>query len=355
MRRRNTGILVLSMLFMLLIGFVLGVLVIHMIDKDREKELISKYEKQISEMEQVVDESTHVYVPKRKIEQGNLLKNPYNTENFVMEDGYMAYYNEDGEKISHVGVDLSYHNEEVDFAELAASPVEFVMLRCGYRGYTEGGLVEDERFREYAKACNDNGLDLGVYFFTQAITEEEAIYEADYVIKLLQDYDITYPVAFDTEYVDDKEARTNKADLSKEELTNICIAFCERIKEAGYHPMIYASENWFRRKLDVKKLTDYDYWAPQYLEDNDFLFDFTIWQYTDSGNAPGVKGQCDLDISLVDYASFVPAIKQVHDEGGEIEEYDAFSESDGEMDGLDGGKPDITITPIDNKGAVPED
>lgn len=233
----------------------------------------------------------------------------------------MAYYNENGEKISHVGVDLSYHNNKVDFKKLADSPVEFVMLRCGYRGYTEGGLIEDERFKEYAKAANENNLKLGVYFFTQAITEQEAIAEADYVIKLIENYDISYPVAFDIEYVEDEEARTNTAELSREDLSKICIAFCERIKEAGYYPMIYASENWIRRKLDVSMLKEYDFWAPQYLDENDFLYDFTIWQYTDSGNAPGVEGSCDLNVSMVDYAKFVPSLREAIKTNGEIGEY----------------------------------
>lgn len=335
MKRKNTGLVFVLMIFMMLTGFIMGMIIVHIVDTKKEKELVAKYEKQISEIEQVVDESIHVYVPKRNIAPGSIMKNPYIQDNFVIEDGFMAYYNENGEKISHVGVDLSYHNDKVDWQQLAASPVEFVMLRAGYRGYTEGGIVEDEKFREYAQAANDNGLALGVYFFTQAITEQEAILEAEYVIRLIEDYDISYPVAFDTEYINDEEARTNKADLSKEDLSKICIAFCERIKDAGYYPMIYASENWFRRQLDMTMLTDYDYWAPQYIEKNDFLYDFTIWQYTEEGNAPGVEGICDLDISLVDYASFVPSFKDAHDTGGTISEYSDNS-------------PNITITPIDN-------
>lgn len=340
MKKGNTAVLVFLMLFMMFTGFVLGMMVIHVVDSKRESEKIEKLKQELDEKEKIIDESVHVYVPARKFEAGTILKNPYVQENFVIEDGFMAYYNENGEKISHVGVDLSYHNSEVNWEELAASPVEFVMLRCGYRGYTEGGIVEDERFKEYAQAANDNGLKLGVYFFSQAITEQEAITEAEYVLRLIEDYDISYPVAFDTEYVNDPEARTNLADLSREELTNICIAFCETIKEAGYHPMIYASENWFRRELDMTRLTDYDYWAPQYLDTNDFLYDFTIWQYTEKGNAPGVSGECDLDISLVDYSLFVPAMKEAHDTGGTISEY---SETN----------PTITITPIDNN--LPDD
>lgn len=332
-RRGNGGLIFIGMMFMLLTGFVLGMIVIHLVDSKSEQEKVEALENKIKKLEQEAEETVNVYVPNRDVASGEILKNSYIQENFVIEDGFMAYYNENGEKISHVGVDLSYHNESVDWDALANSPVEFVMLRCGYRGYTEGGLVEDEKFKEYARAANEHGLKLGVYFFTQAINEQEAESEADYVIKLIEDYDISYPVAFDTENVSDEEARTNKAELSKEDMSNICIAFCERIREAGYYPMIYASENWFRRKLDLTMLTEYDYWAPQYLEDNDFLYDFTIWQYTESGDAPGIEGPCDLDISMVDYASFVPALREAVKTNGNIGEYSNTN-------------PSISITPI---------
>lgn len=328
--RRNSGLIAVIMIFCLMTGFVLGMIVIHMVDEDNAKTKIDSLKAELEEAKIEQEKPINVYFPKRELLAGEIFKNSYNPENFVIEDGFMAYYDDNGEKISHAGIDLSYHNEKVDWDALADSPIEFVMLRCGYRGYTEGGLVEDEKFREYAQAANDHGIALGVYFFTQAITEEEAVSEADYVIDLIDEYNISYPVAFDTELVDSEEARTTKADLTKEELSNICIAFCERIKEAGYYPMVYASENWFRRKLDVTMLKDYDFWAPQYLEQNDFLYDFTIWQYTESGAAPGVDGECDLDISLVDYKSFVGSLKEAVETEGVIGEYD-------------GGTPSITI------------
>lgn len=341
-RKGNSGIIVLLMIFMLLTGFVAGMILVHILDEKNMK-ADEKIVEEIPEEEDESEKAINVYFPKRNIKYGEVPRNSYNPENFTIEEGYMAYYNEDGEKISHVGVDLSYHNTDVDWEALAASPIEFVMLRCGYRGYTEGGLVEDERFREYAKAANEHGLALGVYFFTQALTEQEAIAEAEFTLKMIEDYDISYPVALDTELVNDDDARTNQTELSREELTNICKVYCERIREAGYYPMIYASENWFRRKLNVHDLKDYDFWAPQYLDENDFLYDFTIWQYTESGSAPGVSGEVDLDISMVDYASFVPALREAIRTDGEIGEYD------GNPDNNSFDVPDITISPIDSE------
>lgn len=334
-RRSSNGIMIICMLFTLLTGFIIGMVLVHYFDAKSEKEKIAEIQQKVAKEVEEAKESVSVYFPARNVKYGEIPRHSYIPENFKIEDGFMAYYDENGEKISHVGVDLSYHNDKVDWDALAASPVEFVILRCGYRGYTEGGIVDDEKFKTYAKEATEHGLKLGVYFFTQAINETEAIAEADHVISLIEDYEISYPVAFDTEYIDDSEARTNLAELSKEELSNICVAFCERIKEAGYYPMIYASENWFRRKLDVSLLAEYDFWAPQYLDENDFLYDFTIWQYTESGDVPGVEGDCDINISMVDYASFVPALRQAVLTGGEIGEYSSVN-------------PNITVTPIDN-------
>ena len=147
---------------------------------------------------------------------------------------------------------------------------------------------------------------------------EEAEREADFVIDLIKDYKISYPVAFDTEYVSDAGARTNTEEIDEDLRTEMCIAFCERIRQAGYYPMIYASENWIRRELNFEALQDYDFWAPQYLEENDFMYDFTIWQYTERGFIKGVDEQVDLDISMVDYAEFVPALREAVVNGGEI-------------------------------------
>ena len=320
-RRRNSGLMLLIVIFCMMTGFVLGMIAIHVVDTKNEKAKIEALKEELAEAKKEQDKPLNVYFPRRRIVYGEVPRHSYNDEGFKIEDGFMAYYNENGEKISHVGVDLSFYNKKVDWDALANSPVEFVMLRCGYRGYTEGGLIEDENFREYAEEATAHGLKLGVYFFTQAITEEEARSEADYVIKLIEDYDISYPVAFDTELISDEDARTEKAELTPEELSNICIAFCERVKEVGYYPMIYASENWFRRRLDVRMLAEYDFWAPQYLDKNDFLYDFTIWQYTETGDAPGVEGDCDINISMVDYSKICPKLRQAYLDGGEIGEY----------------------------------
>lgn len=332
-RIKNRTKLYLVLLVLGMILFVLGTLTGMLIGSvsarsksnsaaAEEKEVISEAETVSKPMVIVSDKDkvnvTNVYIPARERVLGQIPVNSYKLENFYIEDGYMAYHDDEGNKLSHLGVDLSYHQENVDFAALKESGVEFVMLRCGYRGYSEGGLVKDEKFDEYAAACNEYGIPLGVYFFTQAVSVEEAVREAEFTIDLIREYDISYPVALDTEYVSEKGARTNSEEIDEDLRSEMCIAFCRKISEAGYYPMIYASENWIRRDLNYEALQEYDFWAPQYLEENDFMYDFTIWQYTERGFIKGVDEEVDLDISMVDYASFVPALREAVLSRGEI-------------------------------------
>lgn len=315
-RKRSRGVIALLVFTGFFLGLVIGMVVVNYKNQQEIKAVREELATVIEEQSAI--NMTNVYVPERKINEGKIAMNSYNTENFRIDNGFMAYFDDKDNKISHFGCDLSYHNDDVNWDELAASGCEFVFLRIGYRGYTEGGLVKDEKFDEYAKEAKRVGINLGVYFFTQSTTVEEAVEEAEYVIEVLDGMTLEYPIAYDTEHVNDSSARTNKADISDELRSQMCIAFCEKIKENGYYPIIYASENWMRRNMDLKMLTDYEFWAPQYLDENDFLFDFTIWQYTEEGSIPGVKGDVDLDISMVDYASFVPAIREAYLTGGKV-------------------------------------
>lgn len=305
-RKKSNGILFIVMLTVFLIGLVLGMIIIHIASQKEVEEVKQQLEMTVRPEKKV----TNVYVPKREVVMGQIPRNSYIEENFMIEDGYMVYYDESGNKISHLGIDLSYHNDMVDWDKLATSGIEFVMLRCGYRGYTEGGLIVDDKFKEYAQEANRVGINLGVYFYTQAITVEEAVEEADFVIDLIKDYSIQYPVGWDTEYLNEEKARTNTTEIDKDLRSQMAIAFCERIKEEGYYPVIYVSENWMRRNMNAEMISSYDIWAAQYQPQNDFLYDFAIWQYTESGSVMGINQEIDLDISMVDYASFVPAMRE---------------------------------------------
>ncbi len=318
--RRNYTPIIVLIIAMFFIGLIIGMSVIHFSE-------VKSLKKQIRDLENATgttisieggEEVIHMHVPKREVRYGSIPVNSYKQENFREEDGIMAYYDDNGKKISHFGIDISYHQQNINWEELKGSDCEFIMLRCGFRGYTEGGLVKDEKFDEYAQAAVDAGFPIGVYFFTQALTVEEAIEEADFVMSTIEPYPISYPVVIDTEYVSDSAARTNKTELTPEQRSEIVAAFCERVKENGYYPMVYASENWLRRSLKAELLQPYEVWAPQYLDTNDFMYDFTIWQYSDAGTVPGIKEKVDLNISMVDYASFIPKMREAFTGGGKI-------------------------------------
>lgn len=226
-------------------------------------------------------------------------KNEYVYTNLQNKNGIMEYI-EDGKTTSYFGVDISKEQGYVDFNELKKAGVDYVMIRVGARGYGNGQLVEDDYFLDNMKRANDAGLKLGVYFFSQAITVEEAIEEADYVLEKIKGYQVTYPVAFSMEYVANDTSRIEE--LDREEKTDITIAFLERIKEAGYKTAIYADKEWILKQLDQTVLADYDLWLAQAKELPDYPYRFTMWQYSTTSSIEGIAGNANLNISFIDYS-----------------------------------------------------
>lgn len=225
-----------------------------------------------------------------------LAKNTYDPDAFMADgDGVMHYY-EDGERISHKGIDVSKYQNEIDWEKVASDEVEYAFIRLGIRGYTEGEIIEDNTFEDNIEGALRNDIDVGIYFFTQALSEEEAEEEAEYVIESIAPYQVKYPVVLDVESVTNTKARSN--DLTSEERTKYCIAFCEKIKEAGYTPMIYGNLKTFTLLLNMEELEDYEKWFAYYDESYYFPYDFKIWQYTNKGKVAGIKGDVDLNISF---------------------------------------------------------
>jgi GH25 family lysozyme M1 (1,4-beta-N-acetylmuramidase) len=145
------------------------------------------------------------------------------------------------------------------------------------------------------RGANDAGVMAGVYFFTQAISEQEAVEEAQFVIDSIADYDVPCPVVFDVEYVDGSNPRANT--LTKEERTNVAIAFCEAIKDAGYTPMIYGNVKCFTKLLDMERLEEYEKWYAFYDDYMYIPYNVSCWQYTEKGKVDGIKGKVDMNIS----------------------------------------------------------
>ena len=230
-----------------------------------------------------------------------LKHNTYDLEQFVLdEDQIMAYY-ENGEKISHKGIDVSKYQGSIDWEKVAQDGVEYAFIRLGIRGYTEGVIQEDETFEKNIVGARRNNIDVGVYFFTQAISIAEAEEEAQYVLDMIEPYKVDYPVVIDVEALSNAKARTR--DLTKEERTQYCIAFCEMIKNAGYTPMIYGNLKTFMLMLDIEQLESYDKWFAFYDEKFYFPYDFKVWQYTDTGKVNGINTDVDLNISFEDLSN----------------------------------------------------
>ncbi len=230
--------------------------------------------------------------------------NTYLAEAFTVTDGFLTY---SGDCPSLIGVDVSSHQGEIDWERVRDAGVEFAMLRAGYRGYTEGGLFEDERYRQNIEGALAAGLQVGVYFFSQAVDRAEAVEEAGYLISLIKDYDVTFPVVFDWERQSAEGSRTREVDGST--VTDCAEAFCTAMEAAGYLPMVYFSPSKGYNELDLERLMRWPFWLAHYTDGmapTSFRYHFSIWQYSNSGAVDGIEGGVDLDLCLADLSQWTP-------------------------------------------------
>lgn len=217
-------------------------------------------------------------------------------ENFEKtEDGLMQYV-ENGTITSHKGIDVSKYQGAIDWAKVKAEGIEYAFIRLGLRGYESGKLVLDEFYDDNMKGANSAGVGAGVYFFTQAVTVEEAQEEAAFVIQNLANYDVSCPVVFDVERIAGGKGRADL--LTQEQRTDITIAFCEAVKAAGYTPMIYGNVVCFTQMLDMTRLNDYEKWYAFYDDYMYMPYDVSCWQYTEKGRVDGIANNVDLNISF---------------------------------------------------------
>lgn len=196
-------------------------------------------------------------------------------------------------KSGKLGIDVSRWNEEIDWEAVKADGVEFAIIRCGYRGASSGALVLDPMYERNIKGAIEAGIPVGVYFFTQATSEVEAIEEASMVISLIEDYDVDYPVFLDSE----NAGGTGRADgLEPEERAKYHAAFLETISAAGYETGIYASKNWLNDQLDMTELSQYKTWLAEYTDVPTYDQYFDMWQYTSKGIVDGIDTRVDLNV-----------------------------------------------------------
>ncbi len=226
----------------------------------------------------------------------DIAANPYDDSNFVRDGDRLSY--EDEEYTSRTGVDVSYYQGEIDWEKVSASGMEFAILRIGYRGYgTKGSLNPDATFQDNLEGAKQAGLDVGVYFFSQAVNEEEALEEAQFVLETLDGEALELPIVFDPEHISDTQARTDS--VSAEQFTRNAAAFCAAVEDAGYKAMVYSNMVWEAYWLDLKELADYPVWYADYEPLPQTPYAFAIWQYTESGNVDGIEGSVDLNLRMI--------------------------------------------------------
>ncbi|MBQ6116685.1 MAG: glycoside hydrolase family 25 protein [Oscillospiraceae bacterium] len=192
------------------------------------------------------------------------------------------------------GVDVSAHQEEIDWTQAAESGISFAIVRLGYRGATEGTLYTDRFFEENYRGAREAGLDVGVYFFSQALTEQEAIQEADYVREVLAGRELQLPVMFDWEIVEKEGSRS--VGREAEVVTDCAAAFCRRIAQSGYRAGVYFNRQQGYHSYDLPALRDYTFWVADPNDHPDFYYDFAIWQYTFRGSVPGIGAPVDRNM-----------------------------------------------------------
>lgn len=195
-----------------------------------------------------------------------------------------------------LGIDVSKWNKDIDWEKVKDAGIEFAIIRCGYRGASGGALVLDPMYEKNIKGAIEAGIPVGVYFFTQAIDEVEAIEEASMVIRLIEDYDVDYPVFLDSESAGG-DGRADKLDA--EERLRYHKAFLETIASAGYEAGVYASKNWFNDRLDVTQLSQYKIWLAEYADVPTYDKYYNMWQYTSKGTVDGIETRVDLNLSYM--------------------------------------------------------
>ncbi len=224
----------------------------------------------------------------------DLKHNEYSTEHLqVLETGEFQYVQE-GNVTSYKGIDVSRFQGKIDWNEVAADGVSFAFIRVGNRGYGNGTMVEDTNFEYNIEGANAAGVKAGVYFFSQAITEEEAIEEVNFVLERIEPYQIDCPVVVDLEMIAGDKGRADS--LSPEERTHIMKTFCDAVAEAGYKPMIYMNLEMAAIRVHMEELEEYDKWFAYYNPEMYFPYEYKVWQYSEKGTVAGVPAKVDMNI-----------------------------------------------------------
>ena len=212
---------------------------------------------------------------------------------FTMENGFMTC----SAMPSRLGIDVSTFQGDIDWQKVKEAGITFAIIRVGGRGYGEAGtLYVDKRAQDNYKGAKEAGLEVGAYFFSQAVNETEAVEEADYVLEQVKDWEITMPIVFDWEYISE-EART--AYVEPQMLTDCMNAFSARICQAGYQPMIYVNMDQAADSFYIEEVEDTALWLAMYNGWKENPYKVAMWQYTNTGSVPGISGNVDINLQLL--------------------------------------------------------
>ncbi|MCM1251917.1 MAG: Ig-like domain-containing protein [Clostridium sp.] len=196
-----------------------------------------------------------------------------------------------------LGIDVSKWNGSIDWNAVKNSGISYVIIRCGYRGSSTGALIEDPKFKSNIQGAKNAGLKVGVYFFSQAVNEVEAVEEASMAINLVSGYGLNYPIFLD---VESSGGRGDQIDAGTR--TAVCKAFCNTIQNSGYSAGVYANKTWFTSYINTASLTGYKIWLAQYAASPSYTATrYDMWQYSSKGKVTGINGNVDMNISYLNY------------------------------------------------------
>lgn len=217
-------------------------------------------------------------------------RSEFTAGDFAFQGDYLTCLTAD----SMVGIDVSGHQKQIDWAQVKAAGVDFVFVRLGYRGYVTGDLNEDQYARTNLQGARDAGLLVGAYFYSQAVSAEEAEQEARFAMEILGDFRLDLPLAFDWEITQ----RTRE--VPRDTATRCAQVFCGEVERGGSGGMIYFSSYQAQVSFDLLQLTDWPWWLAVYNTGAQFPCRFAIWQYSCTGTVPGIETVVDLNVMIVE-------------------------------------------------------
>lgn len=310
MDKKSNNYLVIIIVLLLVVAIITGAGLCYLswsddYEQQRQETLQNTEDTELSEDTEEQSETTEAtQAPSESSEepvaQEGLQANTVTMEQIELLDNGEYQYIKDGKVASHKGIDVSKYQKQIDWKLVAADGVEYAFIRVGCRGYGKSGkLIQDELFHQNVQGALEQGIEVGAYFFTQAITEDEAVKETELIIKALEGYDITYPVAIDVERIKNDKARQDA--LTAEERTALCKIFCEKIKEAGYTPMVYGTNETFSELLIPEELAEYDFWICETDGSMTFPYEFAVWQYSHKGKVSGISTDANLSFCIKEW------------------------------------------------------